>query len=157
MLYNVIYYADAPWLGDTWEGQVPHRKYPERAKWRVASGPDKRLTRAEISAMKPAGATYWTPPLRLAMKMEPKPDLIWLLSDGDAADRRGLLKRLDRLTDGKVRINTIGMENGGEPFQALVDIANKTGGSYSIIMQGKRHSGQEALRFTSPEYGTAEN
>jgi hypothetical protein len=89
--------------------------------------------------------------------MDPQPDLIWLLSDGDAVDRRSLVKKLEHLVPEGVRVNTIGMELGGSPFQSLVDIATRTGGEFSIIMRGIPYSGDEALRFTNDVFGKAEN
>lgn len=157
MPFNIIYYADSPWLGGAWSIDSNKRAIPERAQWRVASDAERRLTTVEIANMKAEGSTYWAPPLRLALAMEPQPDLIWLLSDGDAVDRRGLTKKIGHLLDDKVRINTIGIELGGEPFQSLIDIAQQTSGTYSIIMRGTQHSGPEAHRFTNPVYGKAEN
>ena len=157
MPFNIIYYADSPWLGGAWSTASHERSIPERARWRVASRSERRLTSVEIANMKAEGSTYWAPPLRLALGMEPKPDLIWLLSDGDAVDRRNLTKKLRHHLDGSVRINTIGIELGGAPFQSLIDIAEQTGGSYSIIMKGTHHSGADANRFTNPVYGKPEN
>lgn len=157
MPFNIIYYADSPWLGGAWSIESDQRAIPERVNWRVANDSERRLTSVEIANMKAEGSTYWAPPLRLALSMEPKPDLIWLLSDGDAVDRRGLTKKIRHLIDDGIRINTIGIELGGEPFQSLIDIARETGGSYSIIMGGAQHSGSEAQRFTNPTYGKAEN
>lgn len=157
MLFNIIYYSDLPWIGDAWEESARTRPVPDQVRWRVASETAIRVTTVEITKMRAAGMTYWTPPLKLALAMDPKPDLIWLLSDGDAVDRRSLVKKLDRLVPEGVRINTIGMELGGSPFQSLVDIAAKTGGEFSIVMRGISYSGEEALRFTNDVFGQAEN
>ncbi len=157
MLFNIIYYSDTPWVGNVLTRKGLNRTVTSKVRWRVASEAAIRLTTAEIANMRAGGPTYWTPPLKLALAMDPQPDLIWLLSDGDSVDRRSLLKKLDQLVPDEVRINTVGLELGGSPFQSLVDIATQTGGSYSIIMQGIQYSGEEALRFTDRIYGVGEN
>ena len=157
MLFNIIYYSDTPWVGNVLTRKGLDRTVTSKVRWRVASEAAIRLTTAEIANMRAGGPTYWTPPLKLALAMDPQPDLIWLLSDGDSVDRRSLLKKLDQLVPDEVRINTVGLELGGPPFQSLVDIATQTGGSYSIIMQGMQYSGEEALRFTNRIYGVGEN
>ncbi|MGI9245080.1 MAG: hypothetical protein ACR2RV_30025 [Verrucomicrobiales bacterium] len=157
MLFNIIYYSDTPWVGSFVTRKSLSRPLPSKVNWRIADKTAIRMTTAEIANMRAGGPTYWTPPLKLATAMDPKPDLIWLLSDGDSADRRSLIRKLDQLVPEGIRINTVGLELGGLPFQSLIDIAAKTGGTHSIIMGGIQYSGEEALRFTNPVYGEPEN
>ena len=98
------------------------------------------------------GATNWIPPTRLALAMVPKPNVIWLLTDGEATDREEMIVNMKEINPTNVRINTIGMEIGGPTFESLIEIAEITGGKYSIVMGGKLYTGSSARKFTDPQY-----
>jgi hypothetical protein len=84
--------------------------------------------------------------------MNPKPKAIWLLTDGEASDREEMIIEMSEINPTKVKINTIGMEIGGPTFQSLIEIAEMTGGTYSIVMGGQLYTGGAARKFTDPQY-----
>ena len=102
--------------------------------------------------MQLGGATNWIPPVRMALAMRPPPSVIWLLTDGEASDREEMIVEMATINPKKVRINTIGMEIGGPTFQSLIEIAEMTGGKFSIVMGGQLYTGGAARRFTDPQY-----
>jgi hypothetical protein len=102
--------------------------------------------------MAPSGATNWIPPIRMALAMVPRPNVIWLLTDGEASDREEMIADMATINPGKVRINTIGMEIGGPTFQSLIEIAEMTGGKFSIVMNGELFTGGAARKFTDQKF-----
>ncbi|MGI9241376.1 MAG: hypothetical protein ACR2RV_11285 [Verrucomicrobiales bacterium] len=153
--YNIIYYSHRPWLGGEDVGGAPFRDPDDerdRVPWLKATKDNIQKSREEVAAMQLGGATNWIPPVRMALAMNPPPKVIWLLTDGEASDREEMIVDMDTINPRKVRINTIGMEIGGPTFQSLIEIAEMTGGKYSIVMGGQLFTGGAARKFTDPKY-----
>jgi hypothetical protein len=153
--YNIIYYSHRPWMGGENVGSAPFRD-PEderdRIPWLKASKENIQKSREEVANMQLGGATNWIPPIKMALAMNPKPKSIWLLTDGEASDREEMIVEMALINPTKVKINTIGMEIGGPTFQSLIEIAEMTGGTFSIVMGGQLHTGGAARKFTDPKY-----
>jgi hypothetical protein len=86
----------------------------------------------------PRGETNPIPGLELAFQQ--KPELIYLLTDGDFPDNAAVLKRIQELNkDHKVKINTIafvGEADTDTDFQKLLDkIAKDNGGVYKFVKE----------------------
>ena len=153
--YNIIYYSHRPWLGGENVGSAPFRDPDDpkdRIPWVIASPDTIQKSREEIANMQLGGATNWIPPVSMALAMRPSPRAIWLLTDGEASDREEMIADMASINPNKVKINTIGMEIGGPTFQSLIEIAEMTGGTYSIVMGGKLYTGGAARKFTDPQF-----
>lgn len=86
----------------------------------------------------PRGETNPIPGLELAFQQ--KPELIYLLTDGDFPDNNAVLKRITELNkDHRVKINTIafvGEADNDTDFQKLLDkIAKDNGGVYKFVKE----------------------
>lgn len=108
----------------------------------IASPENKLRALAFMEDVAPRGTTDPLPALELAFRE--KPQLIFLLTDGDFPDNAAVLARIRRLNaDGRVRINTIafvGADDTDTAFIALLkQIAAENGGVY-------RHVSQDDLR-----------
>ena len=85
-----------------------------------------------------AGQTDPIPALELAFKQ--KPQLIFLLTDGDFPDNNAVLSRCRELNkDHTVKINTIAFvgdsDNDVEFMKVLTDIAKENGGLFKKVSQ----------------------
>lgn len=101
--------------------------------------PDAKL-RADkfLETVTPREETNPIPALEIAFKQ--KPDLIYLLTDGDFPDNKAVLDRIHQLNkDGKVKINTIAFvgdtDNDTEFMALLKKIAQETGGVYRYVRE----------------------
>ena len=86
----------------------------------------------------PRGETNPIPGLELAFQQ--KPELIYLLTDGDFPDNNAVLKRITELNkDHKVKINTIAFVSEADTdtdFMKLLDkIAKENGGVYKFVKE----------------------
>lgn len=82
----------------------------------------------------PRGETNPIPGIELAFQQ--KPDLIYLLTDGDFPDNKAVLKRIQELNrTAKIKINTIAFVGEGDndtEFKAILQqIAKESGGNYN--------------------------
>ena len=87
----------------------------------------------------PRGSTNPLPGLDLAFKQ--RPDLIYLLTDGDFPDNKAVLERINLLNkDHRVKINTIAFvaeSDTDTDFMALLKkIAQDSGGVYRFVKEG---------------------
>jgi hypothetical protein len=86
----------------------------------------------------PRGETNPIPGLEIAFKQ--KPELIYILTDGDFPDNDAVLKKIRELNkDHKVKVNTIAFVNESDTdtaFQALLkQIAQENGGIYRFVKE----------------------
>jgi hypothetical protein len=134
---------DAGWngLGDT----------PVTA-WYPATPGVKEQYIKKINLMGPKGNTAWYPPLKMAFAMIPPPDIVYLLSDGEPRDFNQVLNELDEINPHTVPVDTIAFELPGTPARNLMEIAQQTGGHFTLIYNGKRLRGMVAEKYTSSKY-----
>ncbi|HTW93812.1 MAG TPA: hypothetical protein VMD30_03390 [Tepidisphaeraceae bacterium] len=119
----------------------------------MATVQNQRKAFAYLDTIAPSGRTYVIPALKFAFHMDPKPDLIYLLTDGAFEDEGGDAVRaaIDNLdSDHRVKVNTVlfiseedespdnadDLRSAEEPMRA---IANDTGGTF------QQHSMDELL------------
>jgi hypothetical protein len=86
-----------------------------------------------LEDVNPSGQTDPIPALEIAFRQ--KPDLIWLLTDGDFPDNQAVLEFIRRRNKGgHVRINTIAfVDRGGVYEQVLNTVAAENGGVFKYI------------------------
>jgi hypothetical protein len=102
-------------------------------------GASEQKRRAEqfVQDISPSGPTDPLPALELALRQ--KPQLIWLLTDGDFPDNAAVLAFIRRHNPGgRVRINTIAFVERGEGYeQVLKTIAAENGGTFRYVGQSE--------------------
>lgn len=157
MNVSVIFYSTTAWTIDT-KGDDPQSagfrgngEVPE-VVWYPANDQYKAIVVKAVKDMPAKGGTNWYPPLRMAFAMNPRPDILYLLSDGQPTDADFVLERMDELNPSGVPIDTIAFELPGTPAAQLMAIAEETGGKFSMIYEGKRLRGRSAEELTGVEY-----
>lgn len=153
MMVSVIFFSGPAWIAGDKESQV-RKQYethgdPNWFNWRPIDYDklDKptwhRMTdayRSEITNVvkkqKLTGGTVWQNPLRLAMALDPAPDVIFFLTDG-ATSEEDVEETIALVGDWKrknrdLRIHTVAL---GEPRAAagMRRIAGRTGGKFRLI------------------------
>lgn len=147
--------------------------------WYNASKKNKQATIDRINGMAVAGqrsggGTIWMSGFEPAMKISPTPDLVYLLTDGMCQDYislpnatheeffkefianekawKAFLGRMTDLVPTGVTVNTIAMEVAGTVAARLAELAQATGGDFSIVYEGKTYTGKRAIRFGDKDY-----
>ena len=105
--------------------------------WRTASPSNIRQTTREVTKVKKSFGTSWQQPLGMALSMNPKPDVIYFMTDGnvrDAATEVKEVSRMNRRGKKRAKIFTTAMM---EPRAAkqLLELARKNGGSFSKVLE----------------------
>jgi hypothetical protein len=106
------------------------------ADLQMASLDHKRQAIGFLEQITPAGTTDPIPGLELAFRQ--RPQLIYLLTDGDFADNQAVRRRINELNkDRRVRINTIAFVSESDRDQDFLDllkqIARENGGSFRYV------------------------
>jgi hypothetical protein len=157
MRFKVIYFSHNAWTDETpgpnqvdkgWNGlgEVP------MVDWMPADKDMKAKAVAKVTATSAQGNTGWYSPMKMALSMSPPPDVIYLLSDGEARDSNLVLDDMESLNPTGIPIDTIAFELPGSPAYELSEIAKKTGGSFVLYHEGKRYSGQSASKFLGTDF-----
>ena len=113
-----------------------NRKDLPTAKWRNATKANLHKTKRHIEEVRKIFGTDWEWPLKVALQqMEPKPDVVYFLTDGATADVDETLEeiaKINRTKGKKAKINTISMM---EPKAAasLRALAKEAGGQFTIV------------------------
>jgi len=99
----------------------------------VANPENKRKAYDFLEKTAPHGSTDPIPALKIAF--DSKPQLIYLLTDGDFPDNEAVLKYIrERDKDHSVKINTIAFVTRGEEYEkVLKTIATETGGLFKYV------------------------
>jgi hypothetical protein len=121
--YNVIFF------------QEESVKSVDSSKLVMATPEARDRTFKFLDATAAHGQTKPEPALELAFKL--KPQLIFLLTDGDFPDNDAVLKKIDELNrDRKVKINTIAYIDRGETYEkVLKKIATDNGGIFKYVSE----------------------
>lgn len=157
MNVSVIFFSTTGWTIDT-EGPNHYQKgfrgngkVPD-VNWYPATDRLKAVVVDAIQKMPAKGGTNWYPPLKMAFSMSPRPNIVYLLSDGEPTDSDYVLEKMDELNPDGVPIDTIAFELPGTPAGQLMVIAEETGGKFSMIYKGKRLTGSSAEDMTGSEH-----
>lgn len=187
MRYCVIFFSGVGWL----QNETPRDRQvlgrmgmqdPEfEIIWYDASKKNKTETMDRIDAMPLAsaqgsqgGGTLWMTGFRPAMKIQPKADIVYLLTDGvchdylrtNATTEQEMIKEFAanvdawntfrdsmlELVPAGVSINTVSMERPGTIAARLAELAEQTAGDFSIVYEGKTYTGKRARRFGDEKY-----
>lgn len=111
-----------------------------KADWLTATKDEIKKSRALIKDTPLVGGTDWEAPLEIAMNMNPAPEVIIFMTDG-AMEQRDM-SRLSRGIVAKAKqknitINTVNMMvTDPEAMKALTQMAERTGGSVTMVEQG---------------------
>lgn len=157
MNVSVIFFSTTGWTIDTkgpdhyQKGFRGNGKVPE-VIWYQANDQLKSLVIDAVQKMPAKGGTNWYPPLKMAFSMTPRPNIVYLLSDGEPTDAEYVLEKMDELNPEGVPIDTIAFELPGTPAGQLMMIAEETGGKFSMIYKGKRLIGRSAEDLTSSDH-----
>ena len=180
--YTVVFFSSMPWL----QNEKPDkRKVLGRqglqditldVTWYDASKKNRKKTEDFINGMALAGptGTWWMSGFRPAMKIHPKPDVIYLLTDGICQDYihmgnanwgdfieefinnteawEQFREEMLALVPKGASLNTVAMEVGGVVALRLAELAEKTGGDFSIVYEGKTYTGKSANKFKKKDY-----
>ncbi len=155
MSFAVIFFSTNAWsietegpdyVGNGWNGlgEVPN------AAWYPATQRVKAEVTGQIQKMPAKGGTNWFQPLKMAFNMSPRPNIVYLLSDGEPRD--DVLNEMSEINPTGIPIDTIAFELPGTPAAQLMEIAQETGGKFTMIYQGKRLTGSAAEKLTDEDY-----
>lgn len=153
MNFNVIFFAQSAWTIETegpdeankgWNGL---NKVPE-VPWYPAEERAKAVFTERIRSTGVGNGTVWYSPLKMALSMRPPPDTIYLLSDGEPSDLTDVLNRIDGMNPTGVPVDTFAMEEPGSAARAMLEMAQETGGRFTMIYKGRAYSGMAAEKYT---------
>ncbi len=105
--------------------------------WQNADIATKRAIRGQINNIQPAGATVPLPAFKVAFNLNPRPDAIYFMTDGDFGDPNvaSQIAQLNRSSGRLVPIHCITfIEREAEEVMKL--IARQSGGSYTHVSTG---------------------
>ncbi len=157
MQFTVIFFSHVAWSIDApgenpadsgWNGlgQVPPVVY-----W-PATDAKKQEFIAKLKAMEPQGNTQWYPPLKMAFRMQPPPQTVYLLSDGEPRDFEQVFYDMEDYNPNKIPIDTIAFELPGTAAGYMKQLAEASGGQFSMVYKGKLLRGAAANDLTNPKY-----
>lgn len=117
------------------------------ADWLFASPDNISATLDDIEAVGKSYGTTWNLPLTMAMNMEPAPETIYFLTDGETARQERVAEEMVEMARdrGVQRIRTIAMMVPGASV-SLNRIARGTGGEYCLVIAGGKVLKDEELR-----------
>ncbi len=123
--FHIVFYNHGTWLFDP--GSTPARGLIQ------ASPENKRRAVDFIASVDAHGQTRHVPPLEIALRM--KPDVIFLLTDGEEKDDPSAadVGRLRRLNGGRTKINVIQFCYEPRTGGSLAQLANESGGRHVFM------------------------
>ncbi len=117
--------------------------------WRLAKPGTLSQSIRSVESVRRSFGTTWRQPLRMALTMDPKPEVIYFMTDGvvnKADEDVREITRLNRRGAGKAKIFTTAMMQPKAAKQ-LYELADNNGGSFSIVRaDGSVVTGKDALR-----------
>ncbi|MEP4078780.1 vWA domain-containing protein [Haloferula sp.] len=155
--FNVIFFSSTAWTIETdgpkhdengWNGL----NEPPPIAWHPATEQVKAAFAKEVNSMGVGRGTVWFSPLKMALSMTPRPDTIYMLSDGEPSDLDYALNRIDSMNPDSIPVDTIALESPGSAAYAMNEMANETGGRFTLIYKGKAISGLGAEKFLSDDF-----
>jgi len=167
--YQLIFFAGPAWIaGDNVKGSkkkatVTHKGYRGKTEvfnwtgtsfcdWKVVGdkqkatwikATDKKL-KESLEAINETPLVYgtaWEKPIKMAMNMDPLPDMIIFLTDGSAGSRSPAIAREmgDLAKEKGVRVNTVALMEP-KARKPMADLARRSGGEFTLVDdQGKVH------------------
>ncbi len=184
MRYTVVFFSGMAWLQDENPnnnaviGRMGMQDVELEVTWYDASKKNKEETFSKVDSMSLAPSntgTLWMSGIKPSMKISPKPDQVFFLTDGECQDYirmganssydeffnefvtntkawEGFLEQMLEVIPSGLPINTVSMEMPGTAAARLAELASKTGGSFSIVKDGRTYKGKAAQKFTREKY-----
>jgi len=154
MSFAVIFFSHNAWTIDIADPDAGWNGLGDTpiTAWYPASARVKEQYVKKINQMGPQGNTAWYPPLKMAFSMIPAPDIVYLLSDGEPRDFDQAINEMEDINPHTIPVDTIAFELPGTPARNLMEIAQQTGGKFTLIYKGKRMSGMIAEKYTGSQY-----
>ncbi len=157
MNVTVIFFSTTAWTADINDPEPHHKGWkgngkPPEVNWYPATSRQKDSLIQSVKRMPAKGGTNWYPPLKMAFTMSPRPDIVYLLSDGQPTDGDEVVLEMDEINPDRVPIDTIAFELPGSPAAQLLEIAEETGGKFTMIHKGKTLRGRGAKRMTDSSF-----
>jgi hypothetical protein len=154
MNFTVIFFSHNAWSIDAPGGAPADQGWnglgaTPRVNWYPASSKVKDDFLAKVNAMQAQGNTAWYPPLKMAFAMQPAPDTVYLLSDGEPRDYDQVMNELSEINPHKVPVDTIAFELPGTPARYMADIAKATGGNFTLVYKGQLMTGSAAEKLAN--------
>lgn len=116
--------------------ELQNRKDLPTAKWKSATRANLYKTKKDIEQVRKIFGTDWEWPLKVALQqMEPKPDVVYFLTDGVTSGVDATLKEIEKINRSKgkkAKINTIAMMQP-KAAASLRQLAKESGGQFSIV------------------------
>ena len=106
------------------------------AKWLPATAGNLKKTQGRIEEVNKSYGTDWRHPLRMALEMNPKPDVVYFLTDGAVGNGQQAVDEIIALNKEKgkaAKINTIAMMQP-KAEDLLGQLAKDTGGEFTIVL-----------------------
>lgn len=127
----------ARWKKDWTEKTNPNFPNP---RWLVSTGENLEALERMIHQTPTTLGTDWYPPLKMALEIEPPPDILFFMTDGRCSENsmRRAVSLVESLPKGSVQINTVALGVAIEDVAALKTIAELTSGTF-------RHYNKEQL------------
>lgn len=156
MNFNVIFFSQTAWTIETegpgeankgWNGLNETPAVP----WFPATERTKAVFNERIQSTGTGLGTVWYSPLKMALSMKPPPDTIYLLSDGEPSDLTDVLNRIDGMNPTGVPIDTFAMEEPGAEARAMLEMAQETGGRFTMIYKGRAYTGMAAEKYANED------
>lgn len=147
--YQVLYFSDFAWPHNevdsndytqlnqyAWVIKPNDRTFePPRFQYLVASAPTLRKSREIIKDSNNPGGTNWGSGLMMALRANPRPDVIFFMTDGSGGDAE---KWVDVVTreNGRGKRSVIHTTAMMEPDTAepLADLARRNGGKFTVVL-----------------------
>lgn len=107
------------------------------SEWRTASEKNLAATLLDIDEVGKSDGTTWHLPMMMALQLEPPPQRIFFMTDGEIPRQSEIARDLAEMSGerGGPEIHTISlMVPGASP--ALYHLAKKSGGSHSLVIAG---------------------
>jgi len=121
------------------------------AKWIQANRANLNNTIKRIDAVSKSYGTDWRHPLQMALEMNPKPDVVYFLTDGVVGNGQQAVDqtlRLNKRKSPKAKFNTIIMMQP-KAEDLMGELAESTGGEFTVVkadgtvVRGKKTRGTE--------------
>lgn len=120
-----------------WSGNGPSdwstRTQRQQAQWQKATASNISQSVSNIKETPLVYGTEWEKPLRMALNMEPAPEVIYFMTDGLSRRAEEIARTMGSLAKRKgVKVNTIAMMVPSAK-DAMGELAQRTGGQFSIV------------------------
>jgi hypothetical protein len=136
-LFHIVFYNHQVWLFDSGS--------PSARRMVMATPQNKQRAASFVGSVYGQGGTRHVKPLEVALQM--RPDVIFLLTDGEAKDdpSDAQLASLRRMNDGRTRINVIQFVHTPVTDSKLVRLATENGGRHVFFNIARLGPGMAAV------------